>query len=258
VVKAFRDLPSGRRRVAAFLFPEDVFGLVENGRYLNTTQTVTAVTLYRIPIDELERLFLHDGHLQFQFLCEVTHELRQVQRQAIALTRRDAVGRVAMFFSMLEQLVTDARGMIDRVLGEGVSAQFRLRATTPHVVADPYELEWVLVNLVMNGREAMPDGGLLSVETADYTRGVAEGGRGRSVVRLTVKDTGHLVQPEQQDRASAHPFGRSDSAGVRLANVAVTVEKLSGWFDVDRQGGRGTTVHVDLPVAYGSGDREAP
>src|SRR5438093_8627501 len=40
VLKAFRELPSGKRRVAAFLFPGDVFGLAENGRYVNTVQTV--------------------------------------------------------------------------------------------------------------------------------------------------------------------------------------------------------------------------
>lgn len=102
VVKSFRDLPSGKRRVAAFLFAEDIFGLAENGQYVNTAQAVTEVRLYRIPLDALERLFLHDGHLQLQFLCKVTHTLRQAQRQKIVLTRRDAAGRVAMFLSMLE------------------------------------------------------------------------------------------------------------------------------------------------------------
>ena len=102
VVKSFRDLPSGKRRIAAFLFAEDIFGLAENGQYVNTAQAVTEVRLYRIPIDALERLFIYDGDLQLQFLCKVTHALRQSQRQKIVLTRRDAVGRVAMFLSMLE------------------------------------------------------------------------------------------------------------------------------------------------------------
>jgi len=108
VVKAFRDLPSGKRRIAAFLFAEDIFGLAENGRYVNTVQAVTEVRLHRIPLDELQRLFLQDGQLQFQFLCKVTDALRQAQRQKIVLTRRDAAGRVAMFLSMLEQRLPDA------------------------------------------------------------------------------------------------------------------------------------------------------
>jgi CRP/FNR family transcriptional regulator, anaerobic regulatory protein len=108
VVKSFRDLPSGKRRIAAFLFPEDIFGLAENGHYLNTAQAVTEVRLYRIPIVALERLFVLDGDLQLQFLCKVTHALRQAQRQKIVLTRRDAAGRVAMFLSMLERRAAEA------------------------------------------------------------------------------------------------------------------------------------------------------
>ena len=113
VVKAFRDLPSGKHRIAAFHFAEDIFGLAENGLYVNTLQAVTEVRLHRIPVEELRRLFMDDGQLQFQFLCKITDELRRFQRQKIVLTRRDAVGRVAMFLSMLEQRLPDAGPAID-------------------------------------------------------------------------------------------------------------------------------------------------
>ena len=103
VVKAFRELPSGKRRVTAFLFPGDVFGLAENGRYVNTVQTVTNATLYKIATEPLTELLRHDPDLQFQFLCKVTHALRQGQRHAIVLARRDAAGRLAMLLSMLEE-----------------------------------------------------------------------------------------------------------------------------------------------------------
>ena len=103
LVKSFRDLPSGKRRIAAFLFAHDIFGLAENGKYVNTAQSVTDVTLYRFPIESLEQALRADGNLQFQFLMKVTNELRQAQRLSVALTRRDAAGKVAMFLSMLEQ-----------------------------------------------------------------------------------------------------------------------------------------------------------
>jgi CRP/FNR family transcriptional regulator len=102
-VKSFRDLPSGKRRIAVFLFEGDVFGLAEHGCYVNNAQAITDVQLYRLPVDELERLFLHDAHMQLKFLCKVTHALRQAQRQKIVLTRRDAVGRLAMFLDMLDK-----------------------------------------------------------------------------------------------------------------------------------------------------------
>lgn len=103
VAMAFRELPSGTRRVAAFLFSGDLFGLAENGRYVDTTRTVTAAMLYRLPIDPLTALLRRDPELEFHFLCKVTHELREGQRKAILLGRRDAAGRLATFIAMLEK-----------------------------------------------------------------------------------------------------------------------------------------------------------
>jgi CRP-like cAMP-binding protein len=102
VVKSFRELSSGRRRIVAFLFPRDVFGLAEHGRYVNTTSTIVASTFYRIPHETLMAALHRDADLQFQFLCKVTEKLREAQRQTIVLGRRDAIGRVAMFLKMLE------------------------------------------------------------------------------------------------------------------------------------------------------------
>ena len=101
VVKAFRALPRGKRQIMAFLFASDVFGLAQNGRYVNTTQSVTPVTLYRIPFDTLVTILRRDSELEFQFLCKVAHELRELQRRALIVGRRDAPGRLAMFVSML-------------------------------------------------------------------------------------------------------------------------------------------------------------
>jgi CRP-like cAMP-binding protein len=103
VVIAFKDMPSGKRRVAGFRFAGDIFGLAERGVYVNTARAITAVTLYRIPLDTLTAMLRHDADLEFQFLCKVVHELRQQQRKAIIVARRDAVGRVAMFLDMLRQ-----------------------------------------------------------------------------------------------------------------------------------------------------------
>src|SRR3954468_19939227 len=56
VVKSFRDLPSGRRRIAAFLFPRDLFGLARAGQYVNTVQTITPARLYEIGVHGLAEL----------------------------------------------------------------------------------------------------------------------------------------------------------------------------------------------------------
>jgi CRP/FNR family transcriptional regulator len=116
VLKAYKDLPSGRQLVVAFLFPADVFGLAEGGRYVNSIASVTPAMLYRIPLDDLKALFRHDAALQFQFLCKITHELRESQRQIMVLTRRDAVGRLAMFLTSLEHDTDGHHGHAARTL----------------------------------------------------------------------------------------------------------------------------------------------
>jgi CRP-like cAMP-binding protein len=107
VVKSFKDLRSGRRCVMSFWYPRDVFGLAKNGLYVRTAQAVTSVALYRIEADVLHDTLRRDAELQFQFLSKVTHELREAQRQAIIVSRRDAVGRLAMFIRHLERSCRD-------------------------------------------------------------------------------------------------------------------------------------------------------
>jgi CRP-like cAMP-binding protein len=91
----------------AFLFQDDIFGLAESGLYVNTTQAVTPVTLYRIEVPTLTAMFRRDSDLQFQFLCKVTDVLRSSFRKQILVGRRDAAGRVAMFLRMLEHEMCD-------------------------------------------------------------------------------------------------------------------------------------------------------
>jgi len=101
VVCALKEMRSGKRRVAGFRFPGDIFGLAEHGVYLNTTRAVTAVALYRIPLDTLTTMLRQDAELEFHFFCKVVDELRHQQRKSIIVARRDAPGRVAMFIDLL-------------------------------------------------------------------------------------------------------------------------------------------------------------
>jgi CRP-like cAMP-binding protein len=110
VVKAYREFSDGTRRVASFLFAEDIFGLSERGRYVNSVQSVTAVTLYRIRFDVLVNALRADAELDFQFLCKAAHELRESQHHVMMVSRRDAIGKVAMLLRMLEVEVPPPEG----------------------------------------------------------------------------------------------------------------------------------------------------
>jgi CRP-like cAMP-binding protein len=103
VVKSFRDLPSGRRRIAAFMFARDLFGLAINGHYVNTVQAITPVSLYHVGLLALTDLFQSDSDIELPFLCKAMHVLREAQHHNIIIARHDAVGRLAMVLRLLEK-----------------------------------------------------------------------------------------------------------------------------------------------------------
>jgi CRP/FNR family transcriptional regulator len=102
-LRAYRDLPSGKRRVTSFLFAKDVFGLSQSGRFVNTVQAMMPSLCYRIPLEQLTVVLKSDAELQFHFLCKAVHEVRSLQYRTIILGRRSATGRIAMFLMTLMQ-----------------------------------------------------------------------------------------------------------------------------------------------------------
>ena len=110
VVKSFRDLPSGRRRIAAFMFARDLFGLAANGRYVNTVQAITLVQAFQLDARALAELFQRDAAIELPFLCKTVHVLREAQHHNIIIARRDAAGRLAMMLRLLEQQSPPGRG----------------------------------------------------------------------------------------------------------------------------------------------------
>jgi CRP/FNR family transcriptional regulator, anaerobic regulatory protein len=100
-VKTFCALSSGRRRVTAFLFPGDLMGLAENGRYTSTAQAITELTTYRLPLAALDPVLRSDPALEHGFLCKLCNDLCAAQAHAITLGRRDAHGKLAMFLHEL-------------------------------------------------------------------------------------------------------------------------------------------------------------
>jgi CRP-like cAMP-binding protein len=100
---SFRTLSRQSRRVMAFLFAEDIFGLSRGGRYVNTVHALTPLTIFRIPLDALKTMLLRNPELQLHFLCKVTQALRESQRHTILIGAARPVARVSRFLVMMEQ-----------------------------------------------------------------------------------------------------------------------------------------------------------
>jgi len=97
VVRISRDLPDGTRQVLGFMWPGDMLGLMEAGRYVNSAETLTPATLFRLPLDRLQRLLLRKPLLQLHILKKAAHELRKAQRQLIVLGQLNNRRRLASF-----------------------------------------------------------------------------------------------------------------------------------------------------------------
>jgi CRP-like cAMP-binding protein len=104
VVKAYTQGPGKDELVAAFLFQEDLFGLAQEGHYVNSTKAVTPVTAYRIPVAALRRQFSTDAALEFHVIAKLCHELRQAQRHAFVLASKHTVAKLTLFLQVLAQL----------------------------------------------------------------------------------------------------------------------------------------------------------
>jgi CRP/FNR family transcriptional regulator len=109
VVKAYTCGPDGKEHIAAFLFPEDVFGLAQERHYANSVKALTPVTAYRIPVTAPRSRLTADAALDFHIIAKLCHELRQAQRHAFLLASKRTLSKLTMFLQMLEQLQS-ARG----------------------------------------------------------------------------------------------------------------------------------------------------
>jgi signal transduction histidine kinase len=153
------------------------------------------------------------------------------------------------------------RGMADLltwVLGAGIELTLRLDDLPRPALCDPHELENAVLNLVANGRDAMPNGGRLIIETshADVVTHAATPEM-RPYVRIRIADTGTGMAPDQIHRAF-DPFYTTKPAGcgtgLGLAMVKHFVDRRRGQVHIESIVGRGTVVTLDLPCKHGRDD----
>lgn len=103
VVKTYNVLEDQSEHINAFLFADDLLGLAEAGKYVNSARAVTDVTAYRMPSRTLESKLRRDATLEFHVITKLCHELREAQRHALLLDHHNALARMALFFQLLEQ-----------------------------------------------------------------------------------------------------------------------------------------------------------
>jgi CheY-like chemotaxis protein len=155
----------------------------------------------------------------------------------------------------LNAVVAGTEDMLRRLIGEHIELKSHHAVKLGRVQADPGQVEQVLLNLVVNARDAMPRGGVLRIETTDvvldevFVQG-HPGARPGPFVRLTVADTGHGMSAETRARAF-EPFFTTkrpgQGTGLGLATVYGIVKQSDGYVWVESEPGQGARFDVYLP-----------
>ncbi|MBV9490726.1 MAG: PAS domain S-box protein, partial [Verrucomicrobia bacterium] len=190
-------------------------------------------------------------------------EIREAAERAAALTRQLlAVSRRQVLEPKLIDLngiVAEAEAMLRRLIGEDVRLVTRLEPQLRPVKVDPGQIAQVLLNLAVNARDAMPRGGILTLETRNVDD-VVVGTKvrpGRHVL-LSVTDTGCGMTPEVQARAF-EPFfttkGEGKGTGLGLAVVHGILQQSGGYLHLESRPGAGTRFHIYLPAVRGMAPR---
>lgn len=176
-------------------------------------------------------------------------------RQLLAFARRELIQPRRLD---LNSTIRYAGGMLRPVLGENVSLNLQLASTATPIHADPGRVEQILMNLVLNSRDAMPQGGRVTVQTdlvvitpnSPEWRAPSEAPPPGRYVRLTVTDTGHgmdeiTLQHIWEPFFTTKPAGKG--TGLGLSVVYGSVKQSGGFVRVDSEVGSGTAVQVFWP-----------
>ena len=196
-------------------------------------------------------------------LHQYTDEIRHASDRAIGLTRQLLIfsrkHAVRLVVLDLNDTVTALERMLRRLVHENISLTFALGPHVGHVMADSGYIGQVLMNLVIDARDAMPDGGALTVTTQDVPLGDSLGGGLADAipgdyVLLTVSDTGTRMT----DAVKAHVFeplfttkAAGKGTGLGLATCRTILHQSGGYITVDSDVGKGTAVRMYFLASSG-------
>jgi len=174
----------------------------------------------------------------------IGHLLAFARRQPLSPTSVD-----------INQSILETRPMLRRAMPPDIEIETRLGRTVGLVLADRNQFETALLNLALNGRDAMPNGGRLTIGTADITLDAAytalhPGMTPGRYVLIAISDTGAGMAPDIAERAF-EPFFTTksgvDHSGLGLSQVYGYAKQSGGYARIDSEPGQGTTVQIFLP-----------
>jgi signal transduction histidine kinase/FixJ family two-component response regulator len=214
-------------------------------------------------------LTIIQGHtgLLLQTATAESHTIKSLKQIAAAADRAAGFVRHLLTFSRkqvahtrildLNAVLQNLEGMLPQMLGEQIRLELRCQPGLPLVAADVSMTEQIVMNLVVNARDAMPQGGTLYVETAAaeipvaLTRQNPDARAGRFIC-LSVRDTGCGMERRVKQRIFEPFFTTKEvgkGTGLGLSTVYGIVRQHAGWIEVESEPGAGALFKVFLPIA---------
>ncbi|RJP19048.1 MAG: PAS domain S-box protein [Candidatus Omnitrophota bacterium] len=198
---------------------------------------------------------IDQNHANYNALSSI----RKAGESAAALTRQLLAFSRKQILDMkvinLNDLVKDMEKLIRRLIGEDIEFKIITKAVSATIKADPNQIEQILMNLVVNARDAMPYGGKITIETDDEC--IVDGFKNQKVsvepgpyVKLAVSDTGCGMDKNTQERIF-EPFfttkEKGKGTGLGLSTVYGNVKQSEGYVFVYSEIGKGTTLQIYFP-----------
>jgi PAS domain S-box-containing protein len=174
-------------------------------------------------------------------------------RQLLVFSRKQAMRSQPL---SLNDVISNLTRMLKRIIGEQIELQCYCAVSLPFIDGDPAMLEQVLVNLVVNARDALPNGGQIHIATdklnlsTDCAKSNPEARAGEFVC-LIIRDTGTGIAPEDLPRIFEPFFTTKEpgkGTGLGLATVYGIVKQHRGWIEVSSLLGKGTAFRIFLPT----------
>jgi two-component system cell cycle sensor histidine kinase/response regulator CckA len=190
-----------------------------------------------------------------------TKRAATLTRQLLAFSRRQQLERKRL---NINDTIADIMKMLQRLIGEDIDVFIHPTSNLSLVLADPGQIEQVVMNLAINARDAMPGGGRLTLETHNVTLDehycrLHSGARIGKYIRIMLTDTGSGMDAQTQARIFEPFFTTKEvgkGTGLGLSTVYGIVKQHDGYVEVYSELGSGTTFKIYLPVAEGTVESE--
>jgi nitrogen-specific signal transduction histidine kinase/ActR/RegA family two-component response regulator/HAMP domain-containing protein len=267
------SVPPGDRRLVLFV-PRDVterhtleldlrqaqkmeaLGRLAGGVAHDFNNILTAILGYAVVLER--RLQGTDRETELECAREILQageRAKQLTKQLLAFSRRQVVVRTRV---SLNKLVGEMQRMLERIIGEDVNLVADLAPSVPPVEADPGQLQQVILNLAVNARDAMPNGGTVTLRTRVVSQTVRRAGDPEvpagTYVLFEVSDSGVGMDEAVRARIFEPFFTTKGGTGLGLAMVYGIVRQAGGDVTVHSEPGEGSVFHIYLPVATPSTD----